>query len=88
MASKYRIPDERIEFIRLLLCADWSPEQIANELTKAEASVSHKWIYRYVALDKGQGSKLYPPLRQGHKRYRKEGNVKKCMDLMEVFYFW
>ncbi|HIF9341168.1 TPA: IS30 family transposase [Photobacterium damselae] len=75
-ASKYRIPTERIEFIRLLLCADWSPEQIANVLTKAGASVSHEWIYRYVALDKCQGGKLYRHLRQGHKRYRKGGNVK------------
>ncbi len=70
-ARKYRVPVERIEFIRLLLTVDWSPEQIANVLTKAGASVSHEWIYRYVAIDKRQGGKLYRHLRQGHKRYRK-----------------
>ncbi|GAD91432.1 putative transposase [Vibrio halioticoli NBRC 102217] len=70
-ARKYRIPIERIEFIRELLGIDWSPEQIANVLTKVGACVSHEWIYRYVARDKHQGGKLYRHLRQGHKRYRK-----------------
>lgn len=70
-AHKYRIPVERIEFVRLLLSVDWSPEQISNVLTKAGAAISHEWIYRYVAQDKRQGGKLYRNLRQGHKRYRK-----------------
>ena len=70
-ARKYRIPQERIEFIRFLLEADWSPEQISNVLIKAGAPVSHEWIYRFVAQDKRQGGKLYRHLRQGHKRYRR-----------------
>ncbi|WP_419236975.1 IS30 family transposase (plasmid) [Photobacterium leiognathi subsp. mandapamensis] len=70
-AHKYRTPVERIEFVRLLLSVDWSPEQISSVLTKAGASISHEWIYRYIAQDKRQGGKLYRHLRQGHKRYRK-----------------
>jgi IS30 family transposase len=70
-ARKYQIPQERIEFIRFLLKADWSPEQISNVLTKAGARVSHEWIYCFVAQDKRQGGKLYRHLRQGHKRYRR-----------------
>ncbi len=64
-ARKYRIPQEQVEFIRLLLEADWSPEQISNVLTKAGARVSHEWNYRFIAQDKRQGGKLYRHLRQG-----------------------
>ncbi|CAE6944425.1 and there are a few more such examples along the aa-chain (ex R Arg changed with H His) [Vibrio sp. B1FLJ16] len=70
-ARKYRIPKERVDFIRLLLETDWSPEQISNVLTKVGAAVSHEWIYRFVAQDKRLGGKLYRHLRQGHKRYRR-----------------
>lgn len=70
-ASKYTIPTDREEFIRLLIEADWSPEQISNVLTRAGAPVSHEWIYRYIAVDKRQGGKLFRRLRQGHKRYRR-----------------
>lgn len=41
--------------------------------------VSHEWIYRYVATDKAQGGKLYKALRQGHKRYRRGVNSKRCV---------
>lgn len=75
-ARKYKIPQERIEFIRLLLETDWSPEQISNVLTRAGSPVSHEWIYRLVASDKRQGGKLYRHLRQGHKRYRRGRNEK------------
>lgn len=67
---KFRIPSERIEFIRLLLSIEWSPEEIASVLTKTGTPVSHEWIYRYVALDKRLQGNLYLHLRQGHKRYR------------------
>lgn len=63
-ARKYRIPQERVDFIRLLLEADWSPEQISNVLTKVGAAVSHEWIYRLVAQDKRLGGKLYRHLMQ------------------------
>lgn len=63
-ARKYRIPQERIDFIRLLLEADWSPEKVSSVLTKVGAAVSHEWIYRFVAQDKRLGGKLY---RRGRK---------------------
>ena len=82
-AHKYLIPPERIEFIRLLLNGDWSPEQISNVLTNAGAPVSHEWIYTFVAQDKKQGGKLYKHLRQGHKRYRR-GRLDKAPSIKEA----
>lgn len=70
-ARKYRIPAQRIKYIRFLLSIDWSPEQISSVLTSVGEAVSHEWIYRYVARDKYRGGKLYRHLRQGHKRYRR-----------------
>ena len=58
-ARKYRIPKERVDFIRLLLETDWSPEQISNVLTKVGVAVSQEWVYRFVAQDKRKGGKLY-----------------------------
>lgn len=75
-AAKYRIPSERVDFIRLLIEHDWSPEQISGVLTSSEMPVSHEWIYQYIADDKAQGGKLYRHLRQGHKRYRKGKRTK------------
>ncbi|MFS1999755.1 IS30 family transposase [Vibrio breoganii] len=69
--DKYRIPQQRVDFIEFLLTNDWSPEQISNVLTRAGAKVSHEWIYRFVARNKQQGGKLFRHLRQGHKRYRR-----------------
>ncbi len=75
-SAKYTIPPERVEFIRLLIEHDWSPEQISNVLTASERSVSHEWIYQYISDDKSQGGQLYRHLRQGHKRYRKGKRTK------------
>ncbi|MGR5456087.1 IS30 family transposase [Vibrio alfacsensis] len=75
-AAKYKIPPERIEFIRLLIEHDWSPEQISEVLAASGMPVSHEWIYQYIADDKVQGGKLYRHLRQGHKRYRKGKRTK------------
>ena len=75
-AIKYQIPPERVEFIRLLIEHDWSPEQISGVLTGSEMPVSHEWIYQHIAEDKANGGKLYKHLRQGHKRYRKGKRVK------------
>jgi len=75
-ATKYQIPSERVEFIRLLIEHDWSPEQISGVLTGSGMPVSHEWIYQHIAEDKVNGGKLYRHLRQGHKRYRKGKRVK------------
>lgn len=41
-ANKYKIPTERIDFIRFLEHADWSHEQISNVLTMTGTPVSHE----------------------------------------------
>ena len=43
-AAKYKIPPERVEFIRLLIEHDWSPEQISGVLKTSGMPVSHEWI--------------------------------------------
>ena len=73
---KYKIPSERVEFIRLLIEHDWSPEQVSKVLTASGMPVSHEWIYQFIANDKAMGGKLYRHLRQGHKRYRKGKRTK------------
>jgi len=70
-APKYIIPSERVEFIRLLIEHDWSPEQVSEVLTASGMPLNHEWIYQHIANDKAMGGKLYRHLRQGHKRYRK-----------------
>ena len=66
-----------MDFIRILLETEWSPEQISNLLSQLGQAVSHEWIYRFVAQDKRSGGKLYRHLRQGHKRYRRGKKIKR-----------
>jgi len=58
-AEKYKIPSEPIEFIRLLIEHDWSPEPIPEALTISGMDVSHAWIYQYLDDDKVQNGKCY-----------------------------
>jgi IS30 family transposase len=67
----YTIPNTRINFVHFLLQHDWNPEQISQVLSGMNQTVSHEWIYRFVARNKLQGDKLYRHLRTGHKRYRR-----------------
>lgn len=78
-SKKYRVPTETIDFVRLALAADWSPEQISEVGALLGCPVSHEWIYRYVAQDKANGGQLYRHLRQGRKRYRKGKNSKRSV---------
>lgn len=78
-AAKYRIPVETIDFVELMLSQEWSPEQISAVSSRVDMPVSHEWIYQHVANDKAHGGKLYKSLRQGHKRYRKGKNSKRCV---------
>jgi len=50
-----------------------SPEQIAHRLKQEQSdhTVSHEWIYRFVAADQRAGGGLYRYLRHRRKRYRK-----------------
>ena len=78
-SSKYRVPEDTLIFVTMALAADWSPEQISSVCRRIGCPVSHEWIYRYVAQDKANGGKLFRHLRQGHKRYRKGQNAKRCV---------
>ncbi|OOF32908.1 IS30 family transposase [Salinivibrio costicola] len=78
-AAKRRILSMTIDFIKLCLDVDWSPEQISHVSARLGMPVSHEWIYQYVATDKAAGGKLYKSLRQGHKRYHKGKTSKRCV---------
>ena len=70
-ASKYRIDAQTELYVRSLIEADWSPEQTSAVLTMLGFSVSHEWIYQYIANDKLSGGQLFRHLRQGKRKYRK-----------------
>lgn len=78
-SKKYRILADTLDFVRMALAADWSPEQISGVGELIHCPVSHEWIYRHVAQDKAHGGALYRHLRQGHKRYRKGKNSKRSV---------
>ena len=64
---------ETVELVeQLIIQKQWSPEQISNwlKLNKQE-SVSHTWIYRYVAKDRAEGGELSNHLRRGGRSYHK-----------------
>ncbi len=75
-AAKYRISSKTIDFIRILIEIDWSPEQVSNVLKNCGVPVSHQWIYQYIHDDKRNKGTLYRHLRQGRKRYRKGQRTK------------
>jgi len=78
-ATKYKVPPLTIEYVELGLSLHWSPEQISGVGRLMDMQVSHEWIYRHIAADKAAGGKLYKALRQGHKRYRRGVNTKRCV---------
>lgn len=77
--AKYRVPLLTIEYVELGLSLHWSPEQISGVGRLIDMQISHEWIYRHIAADKAAGGKLYKALRQGHKRYRRGVNTKRCV---------
>ena len=70
-SAKRCISPKTVDFVEFALGWKWSPEQISAVATVIGLTVSHEWIYRYVAADKARGGKLYTHLRQGKRRYRK-----------------
>lgn len=78
-ATKYTVSSLTINYVELGLSFHWSPEQISGVGRLIDMNVSHEWIYRYIAADKVAGGKLYKALRQGHKRYRRGVNTKRCV---------
>jgi IS30 family transposase len=75
-SAKYRISSKTIDFIRILIEFDWSPEQAFNVLKNCGVPVSHEWIYQYIYDDKKDKGTLYRHLRQGRKLYRKGQQTK------------
>lgn len=70
-AAKRCVTQGTIEFVEFTLKSKWSPEQISAVAKMLSLSVSHEWIYQYVAADRARGGDLYTHLRQGKRRYRK-----------------
>lgn len=70
-AAKRSVTQEAVAFVELVLQCQWSPEQISAVAKLLGLSVSHEWIYQYVAADRARGGELYTHLRQGKRRYRK-----------------
>jgi len=69
--SKTRISSETWALVNEKLRLDWSPEQIADWLTKqGYETISHEWIYQYVYAEKRTGGDLHEHLRC-QKTYRK-----------------
>ena len=68
-----RIAGRTMALVKCKLKLDWSPEQISLWLGRfTPLSVSHTWIYRFIAADKHCGGKLHKHLRcqkQRRKRY-------------------
>lgn len=70
-SAKRRICPKTVDFVEFALGWKWSPEQISAVAAVIGLTVSHEWIYRYVAADKARGGEFYTHLRQGKRRYRK-----------------
>ena len=68
---KKEIDSETWTRVELLLCLEWSPEQISKRLKlEGYRTVSHETIYRHIYQNKQEGGNLYISLRRRH-TYRK-----------------
>ena len=69
---KHHAPEVYAHIEALLAEEQWSPEQIASQLSKQLGlRVSHMTIYRHVRRDQRAGGVMFRHLRQGGKRRRK-----------------
>ena len=60
--------------VDVLLCQDWSPEQISGWLNKHQRiRISHEWIYQHILADQLSGGDLYTHLRCQKKRRKRYG---------------
>ena len=76
--AKTRITDEDWGWIEELICLDWSPEQISDQLGKEQGlRISHEWIYQYIYRDKRSGGSLWKHLRCRKKRRKRYGSYEK-----------
>jgi len=76
--AKPRIRPGDWEMIDHLVCQDWSPEQIHNQvLTMHGLQVSPEWIYQHILQDKKMGGYLYQHLRCQKKRRKRYGKYER-----------
>jgi IS30 family transposase len=69
-----RIPAATWRQVELLLCQQWSPEQINGRLRlEHQRTVSHERIYLYVYADKRRGGSLHRHLRSQKKQRKRYG---------------
>jgi IS30 family transposase len=72
--AKPRIQPEDWKMIERLVCQDWSPEQIHDQILTVHAlQVSHEWIYQHIMQDRKIGGTLYQHLRCQKKRRKRYG---------------
>lgn len=78
-AYRTRIAWDTWQEVEGLLRQDWSPEQIAGHLKRAQRpTVSHEWIYLYIYADKRHGGTLHRHLRsQKKQRKRYSGYIRR-----------
>lgn len=76
--AKPRIRPGDWKMIEHLVCQDWSPEQIHDQvLTVHGLQVSHEWIYQHILQDKKMGGYLYQHLRCRQKRRKRYGKYER-----------
>ena len=78
-----KISQETWHLVEKLLKLDFSPEQISGFLKRAEiVTISHKWIYQYLLVDKQAGGDLWRHLRWSQKKRRKRYGKKDLRGLI------
>jgi len=73
--------DALLGYLKTKLELKWSPEQIANTLTREypwqrAMRISYETIYAFIYRDKREGGTLFSHLRQAHRTRRRRGNSK------------
>ena len=73
-SHRSRIPPQTWQLVELLLCQQWSPEQITGRLKlEQQRSVSPERIYLYIYADKRRGGSLHRHLRSQKKQRKRYG---------------
>ncbi|MCP4651411.1 MAG: IS30 family transposase [PVC group bacterium] len=81
-------------YVKSKLALQWSPEQIANSISKKSPNdntlrITHETIYAWIRLDKASGGEWYKELRQSSRKRRKRygsgtskrGQIKNAKDI-------
>jgi len=75
--SKPRITPQQWKLVESYLVQDFSPEQVSLRLAyENRLTVSHQWIYQYIAKDKQRGGSLHTHLRCKKKNRKRYGGIR------------